>query len=148
MSYTIRRMIDNDVNDVYEIETTSHIAPWSKKIIHDCVKVGYGCFVLIKRRKIRGFMIARATTGECHLLNLCIANASQGKGFGQALLLHLIDFVKPHCNKMQLEVRPTNKAALKLYDKHGFSQAEVKKDYYTDPDGSKEDAILLELILK
>ena len=147
MSYIIRRMSLDDVEAVYDIEENSHISPWSKQIIHDCVQVGYGCFVLTKRQKIRGFMIARAITGECHLLNLCIAVPSQGKGFGQALLLYLIDFVKPNCNRILLEVRPSNKAALSLYDKHGFIKCEIKKDYYTDPDGRQEDAIVLELII-
>ena len=145
MSYTIQRMTLEDLEQVYDIETRAHIAPWSKKIINDCIEVGYGCFVLIKRRKIRGFMIARATPGECHLLNLCIAPESQGKGFGEVMLKYLIEFVKPHCAKVILEVRPSNIPALKLYDKYKFNRTGYKTDYYSDPDGSTEDAIVLEL---
>ena len=136
-------MTTADVDDVYAIENSAHIAPWSRKIIHDCVTVGYGCFVLVKRKKIRGFMIARATLNECHLLNLCIAPESQGKGFGEAMLLYLHDFIKAHCKKVILEVRPSNLIAQKLYQKHGFVEDGYKQDYYTDPDGSKEDALVL-----
>lgn len=147
MSYTIRRMEQADLEHVYDIEVRSHIAPWSKKIISDCIRVGYGCFVLIKRQKVRGFMIAKANQIECHLLNLCIAPESQGKGFGEALLLYLIDHLKNNCGKIVLEVRPTNLIAQKLYDKHKFKKCGYKTDYYTDPDGSHEDAVVLEKIL-
>lgn len=41
---------------------------------------------------------------------------------------------------MTLEVRPSNAAAIALYEKHGFAQVGRRKDYYTDP---REDALLL-----
>jgi ribosomal-protein-alanine N-acetyltransferase len=147
MRYTIRRMTVEDVEDVYSIETRGHIAPWSKKIIRDCVLVGYGCFVILRRKKIWGFMIARSSLGNCHLLNLCIDPDYQGKGCGEALLIYLIDFINPHCHTLSLEVRPSNIPAQKLYEKHHFKKTSEKKDYYTDPDGSHEDAIVLSLDL-
>lgn len=148
MAFTIRRMTLEDVEDVYHIEKEGHIAPWSKQIIHDCVAIGYGCYVLVKRKKIRGFMITRVAGGACHLLNLCIAPASQGKGFGEALLVYLIELLKTDCMKIYLEVRPTNLPAQRLYEKYGFRQVDYKKHYYSDPDGSHEDALVLELLLR
>ena len=145
MAFTIRRMTLEDVDAVYEIELDAHIAPWSRKIIHDCVAAGYGCYVFVKRKKVRGFIISRTKTGVCHLLNLCIARSSQGKGIGEAMLVYFAELMKPHCLKMTLEVRPTNEIALKLYKKHGFYQASIKEGYYSDPDGLVQDALVLEL---
>lgn len=141
--FVIRPMQLSDLDEVFEIESSAHIAPWSKKIIHDCIMVGYPCFVLAKKRKVQGFSINRINGEDCHLLNLCIANDAQGKGFGQAMLLYVIEKIKTRCKRLNLEVRPTNTIAIKLYKKHGFVQSGFKEGYYTDPNGSTEDAIVL-----
>ena len=142
---TILRMTQLDLNDVYNIEKNAHITPWSKKIIHDCIAVNYGCYVLVQDNAIYGFMIFRVVSEECHLLNLCVAPKFQGQGVGKSLLVFLLDLVRPHCKSVLLEVRPSNKVALKLYETHNFTQTGIKKDYYTDNGNSHEDAIVLEL---
>ena len=145
MSHRIRKMIFDDLGRVFSIEKVAHITPWSKKIIHDCIEVGYGCFVIEKGTRIQGFMIARAVAGECHLLNLCIHPNAQGRGLGEALLLYLIEVVKLDSTFIQLEVRPSNQAAIELYEKHGFDEVGRRKDYYSDKGGVKEDALVFEL---
>jgi ribosomal-protein-alanine N-acetyltransferase len=48
-----------------------------------------------------------------------------------------------------LEVRASNEAAIGLYDKAGFNQVSIHKDYYNLPDcKEKEDAILMCLQLQ
>jgi [ribosomal protein S18]-alanine N-acetyltransferase len=146
MKINIRQMTFDDLDKVYEIETSAHITPWSKGIIHDCIDVGYGCFVLEekKKKKICGFAIVRISGGECHILNLAVSPKSQGKGFGKKILRYIIDVAKPYCFHIILEVRPTNKVAIKLYERHKFKQTDIKKDYYNDAGGT-EDAIVLVL---
>lgn len=46
MTWRIRNMSESDIDKVYAIETSVHIAPWSKDILRDCVLVGYKCLVL------------------------------------------------------------------------------------------------------
>lgn len=143
MAHIIRPMQQSDLEEVYSIESSAHIAPWSKKIIHDCIAVGYPCFVLCKKRHIQGFAITRMAAGECHLLNLCIANKAQRKGYGEALLKHVMEKAKIICQTIILEVRPTNLKAIKLYEKYDFKEIGRRKDYYTNPDKTHEDAIVL-----
>ena len=140
---TIRRMRAEDVTEVFSIEKLAHITPWNESILRDCVSVGYLCFVLEDGNSLYGFMIARGTQKQCHLLNLCVSPKHQGKGFGESLLLFLMDFVKEGCSNMQLEVRPSNKAAIHLYQKYDFKEINRKKEYYADTDGTFEDAIML-----
>lgn len=144
MSVSIRRMTLEDVGMVFDIEKSAHITPWSKKIISDCISVGYGCFVITKDNVIKGFMIVRGLKQHSHLLNLCITPASQGQHFGEALLLFLIDLLKNRCRKLVLEVRESNLPAIALYHKHGFIKAQIKKKYYADKGDIFEDAIVLE----
>lgn len=139
----IRAMTQSDVDAVYEIEKSAHITPWNEKLLSDCINVGYSCFVLVEQNQIRGFMIARQLVRQCHLLNLCIAPKHQGRGFGGALLIYLMEGVKDSCYKIQLEVRPSNHIARKLYAKLGFKESGIKKNYYVDTEGTYEDALLL-----
>lgn len=38
-------MTESDIDAVYAIEKDVHIAPWSRDILRDCVRVGYDCRV-------------------------------------------------------------------------------------------------------
>ncbi|KTD36190.1 GCN5-related N-acetyltransferase [Legionella nautarum] len=148
----IRPMLQNDIDQVYEIEKSTHRAPWGRDILSDCVLVGYDCRVLEltsnNSSKIIGYIISRYSFNVCHILNLCVSLAQQGKGYGQLLLKSVLDPLSNNkaINTVILEVRPSNNAAIALYEKFGFKQDSIKKGYYND--GEKlEDAILLKKML-
>ena len=124
---TIRSMTQKDIDRVYEIELTAHRAPWSRQILSDCVLVGYDCRVLELEddgvKSIEGYLISRYQLDVCHILTICIAPLQQGKKYGELLLKTLLAFAnKPEINTVILEVRPSNLAALRLYEKLGFQK--------------------------
>ncbi len=145
-------MKDSDIENVYSIETNVHIAPWSKDILRDCVLVGYDCRVLEINNGdspiLAGYIISRISNNSCHILNLCIAKPLQSKGLGRKLLQTVLYSLSKYTQteSVILEVRPSNSAALHLYETMGFEKIEIKKDYYKDKN-SVEDAILLKKIL-
>ncbi|HAU0728229.1 TPA: ribosomal protein S18-alanine N-acetyltransferase, partial [Legionella pneumophila] len=147
MILNIRRMKDSDIENVYSIETNVHIAPWSKDILRDCVLVGYDCRVLEINNGdssiLAGYIISRISNNSCHILNLCIAKPLQSKGLGRKLLQTVLYSLSKYTQteSVILEVRPSNSAALHLYETMGFEKVEIKKDYYKDKN-SVEDAIL------
>lgn len=143
----LRPMQASDIDRVYEIELASHRAPWGREILSDCQKVGYDCRVFetfIEGKKIlAGYIICRYTLNAGHILNLCIDQSFQGKGYGKKLLERFLKTLPGRqIDSLVLEVRPTNKIALKMYDKFGFIQAGIRKEYYKDQNGI-EDAIML-----
>ncbi|HAT7879073.1 TPA: ribosomal protein S18-alanine N-acetyltransferase [Legionella pneumophila] len=145
-------MKDSDIENVYSIETNVHIAPWSKDILRDCVLVGYDCRVLEINNGdssiLAGYIISRISNNSCHILNLCIAKPLQSKGLGRKLLQTVLYSLSKYTQteSVILEVRPSNSAALHLYETMGFEKVEIKKDYYKDKN-SVEDAILLKKLL-
>lgn len=149
MNLKIRPMYDVDIEHVYAIESSVHITPWSKSIIRDCVAVGYDCRVLeilnTDQTVIIGYVISRHHNKIYHILNFCIAKTMQSKGIGKQFLTTLLGSLENNKNVDYaiLEVRHSNTTALRLYEKMGFKQVEVKKDYYKDTH-SKEDAIVLQ----
>ncbi|MFO3214829.1 ribosomal protein S18-alanine N-acetyltransferase [Legionella pneumophila serogroup 1] len=152
MILNIRRMKDSDIENVYSIETNVHIAPWSKDILRDCVLVGYDCRVLEINNGdssiLAGYIISRISNNSCHILNLCIAKPLQSKGLGRKLLQTVLYSLSKYTQteSVILEVRPSNSAALHLYETMGFEKVEIKKDYNKDKN-TVEDAILLKKLL-
>lgn len=153
MTWRVRPMVDTDIDNVYAIETSVHIAPWSKNILRDCVLVGYNCLVLEinvdNQWVLGGYIICRHKDECCHILNFCIAKLRQSQGYGRKFLQQLLDVLTQNeeIKYIILEVRPSNKVALHLYETLGFELAEIKQEYYKD-NNQTEDAILLKKILR
>ena len=84
---------------------------------------------------------------ECHLLNMSIKKSMQKQGYGSHLLNEVIHRANLACSKtIYLEVRVSNRAAIRLYDKHGFNEMSIRKDYYRAKEG-REEALLMGLVI-
>lgn len=148
MIFSIRSMTEMDIDNVYAIEKNVHVAPWSRDILRDCVRVGYDCRVLEINTDnnpiVVGYIICRINNNCAHILNFCIAKSFQSKGYGRKFLKNILNSLiqLSRIDSVVLEVRPSNKTALGLYHSMGFEQVEIKSAYYTDND-KPEDAILL-----
>jgi ribosomal-protein-alanine N-acetyltransferase len=145
--HMIRPMQVLDVDQVHRIELRAHRAPWSRSIINDCVMVGYDCRVLeqvdFRGKTIVGYIISRRSDNTYHILNLCIDTNQQRKGLGKFLLKSVLNSLTGSgLESVMLEVRPTNQAAITLYEGFGFQSGGIKKNYYKD-DKSTEDALVL-----
>lgn len=136
-----------DIDRIHAIEQASHVEPWSRQILYDCVAVNYTCLVLEDQLQIQGYIICQMAVEECHLFNICVDKQSQRHGFGTILLNHLIILAREQGAKdIILEVRKSNQAALTMYKKYGFQQVGVRKEYYPSATG-REDAIIHRLEL-
>ncbi|MGH8371678.1 MAG: ribosomal protein S18-alanine N-acetyltransferase [Gammaproteobacteria bacterium] len=142
-----RPMQEADVRTVLEIERRAYKYHWTEGIFRDCLRVGYGCWVMELHDTIAGYGVLSLVVGEAHLLNICIAPEWQGKGYGVQLLEHFMDLARERsASQMLLEVRPSNAAALALYQKRGFNEVGLRKAYYPSEKG-REDALILAIDL-
>jgi ribosomal-protein-alanine N-acetyltransferase len=87
-----------------------------------------------------GFLVARHIAPEWELENIVVDPAVRSQGLGK----QLIDFLFARARETNsevvfLEVRESNAAARKLYERAGFDQTGRRHAYYTNP---QEDAIL------
>lgn len=148
-SENIRPMYETDLDQVMSIEPYAYEHPWTKGIFHDCLRVGYSSWVIENEQgALVGYGVMSLGVGEAHILNLTVAPAMQGQGLGKMLLNHFIERASDHhLDTLLLEVRPSNKVAVALYDKAGFNEVGVRKDYYPSKYG-REDALILALSLQ
>ncbi len=144
----LRPMTEEDLARVSAVERESYAFPWSEGIFRDCLRVGYVCRVVEIGFDLVGYAVMSTGAGEAHILNLCVRETMRGRGIGRTLLRQLLDLAaEAGVEDAFLEVRPSNLAAIRLYQSLGFVQVGVRKSYYQAASG-REDATVLRLDLR
>ena len=144
----IRPMRGQDVADVVAIERASYQFPWSEGIFRDCLRVGYICRVVTQARTVTAYGVMSFGAGEAHILNLCVAEPYRCRGVGGQLLGALVErATAAGMSEAYLEVRPSNTAAIRLYQALGFEQVGMRRGYYQAV-GGREDAAVLRRVLQ
>jgi ribosomal-protein-alanine N-acetyltransferase len=143
----IRLMREEDLDQVAAIEAQGYEYPWTLAIFRDCLRAGYQCWVLAHSVEIIGYGILTVAAGEAHVLNVCVSTSEQGCGHGTRLMRRLIDLARWHrAQRIFLEVRPSNRHAIKLYDQLGFNEIGKRPNYYPAKRG-REDALVMAMEL-
>ena len=144
----IRTMAHDDLVVVSDIERRSYEFPWSHGVFRDCLLAGYSCIVVERGDLVVGYAILSMAAGEAHILNLCVDSNYQRLGYGDRLLDEIL--MRARAAKIKeifLEVRPSNEAAITLYQKKGFRKIAYRPAYYQARKG-REDAAVLTKVLK
>ena len=137
-----RRMEYDDIDTVMQVETRVYTHPWTERIFKDCIRVGYECWLAMLDESIVGHAVISIAAGECHILNLSVANEFQGHGIGKQFIEFLVNIARnKKANTIMLEVRPSNIAAINCYLATGFNEIGCRRDYYP-ADNGREDALL------
>lgn len=143
----LRAMRESDLERVSAIEQQSYPFPWTDGIFRDCLRAGYGCWVLEQVDRIIGYGILSVAAGEAHVLNVCVAPTAQGAGHGRRLMMRLLDLARWHrVERVFLEVRPSNLRAIALYHDIGFNEIGRRPNYYPTANG-REDALVMAIEL-
>ena len=140
-------MTANDLDAVMAIESVNFPFPWSIGNFRDSMQSGYVCLVMEQAGEMIGYAILMMVLDEAHLLNISVSPSVKGQGLGRYLLGHMMDMGRERGGlNMFLEVRPSNVAAISLYESIGFNEMAVRPGYYPAHNG-REDAVLMGVAL-
>lgn len=144
----LRPMREDDLDAVMAIELRAYPFPWSRGIFRDCLRADYPAWVLQREDdELIGYGVLSVAADEAHVLNLCTASQVQGRGHGRRLLLALLKVARARgVQRVFLEVRPSNGAAIALYVSEGFCEIGRRPRYYPAHAG-REDALVMALDL-
>lgn len=143
-----RRMTGADLGAVTAIEDSIYPHPWSRGNFSDSLVAGYHCWIVECGGEIAGYAVVMVAAGEAHLLNLSVAAPWQRRGIGREALAFVLKLARDYgAQKILLEVRPSNQAAIALYASAGFAEIAQRRSYYPAGD-RREDAIVLQLALQ
>ncbi|MEZ5539271.1 MAG: ribosomal protein S18-alanine N-acetyltransferase [Pseudomonadales bacterium] len=141
----LREATLKDLDELLFIEEQAHHYPWSAETLRWCIiQPHIHCFVLHEQKNIIGFSAYEIVIDEASLLNIAVSPLLQSKGYGATLLKQSLLQLDEAIEKIFLEVRVSNIAAQKLYQRAGFIEYGKRKNYYPTDTG-REDAQLFSL---
>jgi len=141
----IKEMTLSDLNNIYDLEIKTYKYPWSKNILRGCVINKYDCFIATINKQIAGYLIAKISSPESHILNLTIDKNYRNNGIAsQFLEMVILKCILLKSNIIFLETRLSNLPAISLYIKFGFKKIGVRKNYYKSKNG-REDAVIFSM---
>jgi [ribosomal protein S18]-alanine N-acetyltransferase len=141
----IERTIDErDVDAIVALEAQSFTNPWSRETLVWELRNSDVTFVYVMKRddgSIVAFCVCWMLFDELHINTVAVDPAERRKRHATALLAHVFqEAASRGVTRATLEVRASNEAALRLYERLGFHVTARRPRYYTNPD---EDALIL-----
>lgn len=135
-------MNESHVAQVAALEKICFSDPWSENSVASELKNPLSCWLVAEEDgKIAGYVGSQTVIDESDMMNVAVHPNHRRKGIAEALVAELVEALKKresHC--LTLEVRASNEPAKALYEKLGFTQVGLRKNYYRNP---KEDALIL-----
>lgn len=139
----IRKMTEDDLPQVLEIQRELAFQDWNEKQFLSEIKASYACCVVCEdgdgefgdinsRESLLGYAIFHLLGPDSELLSIATRESAQRKGIGSQLLLAGLNKLTNPDDQCFLEVRDGNTKARQFYEKHGFKLYNVRKKYYAD----------------
>ncbi|HEX2015597.1 MAG TPA: ribosomal protein S18-alanine N-acetyltransferase [Solirubrobacteraceae bacterium] len=142
----IRRLGYADLPQVVGIERRAFPTPWSLAMfVLELSKPSGICLAAVGpgrstgERRLLGYLICSRYDTVWHLMNVAVDPAEVRRGVATALLTRLYEQAGQDA-RYTLEVRPSNRVAIALYERDGFRGAGIRQRYYQD---NGEDALIM-----
>ena len=139
-----------DLDEVLEIERGSFPNPWSRQVFLEELEREWAHLEVVRERDAHGSRVVAfcnywLVRDEIHLLNIASDPRERRQGHAARLLAHIVVIARRlKCRFITLEVRRSNRGAIKLYRCFGFRPVGIRRAYYVE-DG--EDAVVMLLDL-
>lgn len=152
----IRRARPDDINALVAIDAAVSASPWQAVHFASACREGgvaagaraeeYALVVEVEG-EVAGFVVVSIVLDEASILNIAVKPSLQRRGLALALLRAAQEVIRESGGtRCLLEVRESNIAARRLYEKFGYRVDGIRKSYYPGPSGF-EDAVLMSVQL-
>lgn len=139
-------LLENYVNDIYELEKKCFTMPWSKKqLIYAFTQKNFSALGVLYEECLTAYVSFYHMACELEILNIAVDTQCRQKGYGTYLLANLLEVAKRmNIEKVILEVRELNVPAIALYQNLGFVKVGSRLKYYAD---TNEDALIYQFLI-
>ena len=142
----LKTVSDSDCIKIATLESQVFSDPWSEESIRDNVRSdNYLIMGAFEDEDLLGYVIYMLLLEEAELLRIAVKEEARNKGIATSLLDVMINKTRDEVKEVKslfLEVRENNTAARKLYEKTGFVEVGMRKNYYSNP---TENAVLYKM---
>lgn len=133
---TIRPMTTADVGRVVALERDIYPQPWTEGVFRDELSLQNRSYLVVEdegRLVAYGGMLV--VDKDAHITTVAVDRTSRRHRLGTRLMLALVDeALAADAEHLTLEVRASNEAAHRLYERFGFAPVGVRKNYYLTED--------------
>ena len=138
----ITNMNAGHISQIAQLEKLCFSDPWSENSVASELENPLSLWLVAEEDgSVAGYVGSQTVMDETDMMNIAIHPDHRRQGIAAALIETLIGELKEKGSRcLTLEVRASNENARNLYEKLGFQQAGIRKNYYRNP---KEDAIIL-----
>ena len=142
MTLRSRPIEEADVERILAIQAACpEIAQWTRWDYDRVARGEMAGWVTEEQKSVVGFIILRKIAKEIEILNFAVAPEKRSRGIASMLLQESLAWAKTfEATHAILEVRVSNAAALRFYERHNFQVVGRRSRYYISP---PEDALLL-----
>lgn len=142
MEVKIRNAELSDIDEIYRLEQECFTSEaWSRSGFEYVIKNEDGLFTTLVAEldgEVGGYMCGSADSLEGEIQSIAVDKRFRRQGVGRALLEEFERIA--NTERIFLEVRASNFAAIALYEGLGFEKISVRREYYQTP---TEDAVLM-----
>lgn len=145
-NYIFRKMTEDDIPGIMKIEQESFTLPWSKEAYLGELKNSFATYLVCDYEgDVAAYGGIWVVFEDAHITNIAVGTNFRKEGIGRKLMLELEKVARSKkALKILLEVRPSNDAALSLYNSLDYMPTGLRKNYYSD---NGEDAIIMTKLL-
>jgi ribosomal-protein-alanine N-acetyltransferase len=132
-----------DVGAVQAVERASFANPWPADAFKRELTSNKNARYVVARegRDVVGYAGLWLMVDEAHITTFAVVPEHRRRRIGERLLQRLFEIAEVMgAEWLTLEVRVSNLAAQRLYEKYGFRRAGVRRRYYSD---NNEDALIM-----
>ena len=144
-TWPLVRLTEADLPGVLALERLCYTQPWTEENFRGEFNRRITLPLGVKKAgEVAAYCFFWLLPPEIHLLNLAVDPAYRGRGLARRLITAMITIARrAEADTIFLEARPTNTAAVTLYQSFGFTVSGRRPGYYEDG----EDALLMTLDL-
>ncbi|MDD2373014.1 MAG: ribosomal protein S18-alanine N-acetyltransferase [Syntrophomonadaceae bacterium] len=144
--FILRKMTSQDIDEIMQIEQKCFTLPWSRESYRGELKNNFATYLVCDfEGKIAGYGGIWVVFEDAHITNVAVDPDFRQSGMGTALMQELEQKARDKkAQRILLEVRPSNEAALAMYRNLGYSPTGLRQNYYSD---NGEDAIIMTKLL-
>ena len=139
----ITRMRRRHLRRVLSIEGRVYPRPWSASLfLSELAQRSTRSYIVARHEgEVVGYAGMMFTGLEAHITNIAVDPAFHGRKVGSRLLFYIVtEAIARGAQVLSLEVRVSNHAAQRMYEKFGFKTMNVRKGYYIE---TNEDAFVM-----
>jgi ribosomal-protein-alanine N-acetyltransferase len=139
---TPRPAVPNDIEQIYALERACSQNPWTRDGIASSLSSRDSIFWVLENQEngLIAFACSSLILDELHILEVAVHPCRRNAGLGALLINQLIQTAAAkNARRAYLEVRRSNRSAIRLYEKCGFTEDAVRTGYY----GDGEDAVFM-----